>query len=194
MQVRRTIRKRARVGVILPGPASPYDRDVPSLVFLFLVGAIAALALVPTRRLFLAGWSGRSLAFYFFGLVGLGLLVAELRAPARFLIPILVVVYIAPFVTARAGFARLFRRPGVTSRPPVVSRPEIRSLPGPSEVVEPRDRAGEDARPVGGSEPASAPEPASGSGEASAPEPASAPEQVGGDGGEGGVGDGSAKA
>jgi hypothetical protein len=77
-----------------------------------LLAAIAILVLVPTRRLFLAGWSGRSLTLYFLGVIALGMIVAELRAPAKFLIPILVVVYIAPFVTARAGVARLLGRAG----------------------------------------------------------------------------------
>ncbi len=106
-----------------------------SLTFLVLLGAIALLALIPTRRLYLAGWSPRALALYYVGLVALALIVAELRAPARFLIPILVVVYIAPFVTARAGLARLFGRSG-RGATPVVSRPATRSLPPPPEVVE----------------------------------------------------------
>lgn len=106
-----------------------------SLTFLLLLGAIAILALIPTRRLYLAGWSPRALALYYLGLVTLALVVAELRAPARFLIPILVVVYIAPFVTARAGLARLFGRSGRVSSP-IVSRPPTRSLPPPTDAVE----------------------------------------------------------
>ena len=85
---------------------------MPILAFVLLVAAIALLAMVPTRRLFLAGWSTGALTAYFLALVGLGLFVAELRGPARYLIPILVVVYIAPFVTARAGIDRLRGRLG----------------------------------------------------------------------------------
>ncbi len=106
-----------------------------SLTLLVLLGAIGLLALIPTRRLYLAGWSPRALALYYLGLVTLALVVAELRAPARFLIPILVVVYIAPFVTARAGLARLFGRSGRASSP-IVSRPATRSLPPPTGTVE----------------------------------------------------------
>ena len=105
------------------------------LTFLLLLGAIGLLALIPTRRLYLAGWSPRALALYYLGLVILALVVAELRAPARFLIPILVVVYIAPFVTARAGLARLFGRSRRVSSP-IVSRPATRSLPPPPDGAE----------------------------------------------------------
>ncbi len=119
---------------------------MPPPALLALVAVIALLALIPTRRLFLAGWSTRRLALYFLALVGLGVLVAELRAPARFLIPILVVVYVAPFVTAREGFARLFRRPGGST--PIVHGPGTRSLPGPPEIVEPDEGAGGGARSV----------------------------------------------
>jgi hypothetical protein len=97
--------------------------------FLALLAVIGLLALIPTRRLFLAGWSSGALVAYFLTLVGLGLIVAELRAPARFLIPILVIVYIAPFVTARAGLARIFDR-AVGGRHSIVVRPiEPPSLP-----------------------------------------------------------------
>ena len=71
-----------------------------------------AFVLLPTRRLFLAGWSSSALTAYFLILVALALFVAELRGPARYLIPILVLAYIAPFVTARDGIARLRNRLG----------------------------------------------------------------------------------
>ncbi|MFZ5853817.1 MAG: hypothetical protein ACOYXS_04830 [Chloroflexota bacterium] len=106
-----------------------------SLTFLLLLGAIGLLALIPTRRLYLAGWSPRALALYYVGLVALALIVAELRAPARFLLPILVVAYIAPFVTARAGLRRLFGRSERVSSP-IVSRPATRGLPPPAETGE----------------------------------------------------------
>jgi hypothetical protein len=121
---------------------------VPSLALVALVVAIGLLVLIPTRRLFIAGWSGRALATYFFGMVALGVLVAELRIPARFLIPLLVVAYIAPFVTARDGIRRLFGRPR-REAPPIV-RPSPRpSLPEPPEVVAPDDADAAAARPVG---------------------------------------------
>ncbi len=121
---------------------------MPSFAFVALVVAIGLLVLVPTRRLFIAGWSGRALAVYFLGLVALGVVVAELRAPARFLIPLLVVTYVAPFVTARDGVRRLFgrgpREPRAAVRP--APRP---SLPEPPVVVPPDDPEAASARPVG---------------------------------------------
>jgi hypothetical protein len=104
--------------------------------FLALLAVIGLLALIPTRRLFLAGWSRGALLAYFLAVVGLGLVVAELRAPARFLIPILVVVYLAPFVTARAGLARFFKG-AADGRHSIVVRPvETRSLPDPDEALQ----------------------------------------------------------
>lgn len=75
-----------------------------------LVAALALLALVPTRRLRHAGWSPRALAGYWIALTLLGLLVAEVRGPARFLLPVYLVAFGAPFVTFRAGVDRLLGR------------------------------------------------------------------------------------
>ena len=85
---------------------------MPSLTFILLVAAIGALALIPTRRLFTAGWRSGSLAAYFGMLFSLGLLIALTRGRVGFLLPILVLVYIAPFVTARDGIRRLRGRTG----------------------------------------------------------------------------------
>lgn len=123
---------------------------MPSLALVALVVAIGILVLIPTRRLFLAGWPPRSLALYFVGVVALGVIVAELRAPARFLIPILVIAYIAPFVTARDGIRRLL---GGRARPNPVVRPVDRpTIPAPHEVIGPDD-ASSAARPVTPAEP-----------------------------------------
>ena len=85
--------------------------------------ALALLVLLPTRRLHLAGWRGSWLATYYVGVFLLALLVAELRGPAKLLVPVLVIAYLAPFVTVRDGLARLFggpsgRRPGPPPRRP----------------------------------------------------------------------------
>ena len=45
---------------------------MPSLSFVVLADAIGALALIPTRRLFVAGWSSGALSLYYLALVGLG--------------------------------------------------------------------------------------------------------------------------
>lgn len=83
---------------------------VPAL--LALVGVLALLVLIPTRRLYLAGWRGWPLLAYFLIVLGMAVVVAEIRGPARFFVPILVLAYLAPFVTARAGVARLLGRGG----------------------------------------------------------------------------------
>lgn len=86
--------------------------SVPAQALLVLAGVLALLVLIPTRRLYLAGWRGWSLVGYFVLVLAMGLLVAEVRGPARFLVPMLVVAYLAPFVSARAGIARLLGRGG----------------------------------------------------------------------------------
>jgi hypothetical protein len=91
---------------------------MPSLAFLLLLVLVVVLALIPTRRLYLGGWRNPGLTVYFLSLIALGLLVAELRGPARYLVPILVIVYVAPFVTARDGIARLRNRFGGPPPPP----------------------------------------------------------------------------
>lgn len=78
-----------------------------------LVGLVALLVLIPTRRLQLAGWRRESLATYYLAVWLLGAVVAAMPSPARFLIPLLLVAYLAPFVTLRDGLDRLLGRPRV---------------------------------------------------------------------------------
>src|SRR5438045_9788174 len=118
---------------------------MPSLAFLGLIGIIALLVMIPTRRLFLAGWSPGALTAYFLILVALALFVAELRGPARYLIPILVLAYIAPFVTARDGIGRLRDRLG---RDPnsTIGRPPSDPPRSPRNVTPPADRPPDTSR------------------------------------------------
>ncbi len=111
---------------------------------------IGLVVLVPTRRLFLAGWPSRLLLAYYLIVVGLGAIVAELRAPARYLVPILVVMYIAPFVTAGAGLARIIGGRGSATAPPV--KPVVRhvypiAIPAAMRRRE-GERDGNDAKPA----------------------------------------------
>jgi hypothetical protein len=114
-----------------------------TLTFVLLTAAIGALVLIPTRRLFLAGWSSQALAAYFLIVVALGFFVAELRGPARYLIPIFVLAYIAPFVTARDGVARLRERFGR----PAPGAPGERAGAGTEPGREPRNVTPPDERP-----------------------------------------------
>jgi hypothetical protein len=120
---------------------------MPSPAILALTGLLFLLFLVPTRRLQLAGWPARALGSYLGGMLVLGLVAAELRGPTRFLVPILVIGYVAPFVTLRSGIERLLggsrRRKG--TRPEVrVERPPTRSVSGPARDVPPEDRTDRD--------------------------------------------------
>ncbi len=80
---------------------------MPELTLILLAAAIFGLALIPTRRLFSSGWKSRPLAVYFGGLLALGLLIALTRGRVGFLLPILVLIYIAPFITARHGLRQI---------------------------------------------------------------------------------------
>ncbi len=108
-----------------------------------LVGLVAILVLLPTRRLQLAGWRRESLATYFLAVWLLGAVVAAMPSPARFLIPLLLVAYLAPFVTLRDGLDRLVGRPrvdrgssGRTSDAPAEPRPPMKDVT-PREKQEP---------------------------------------------------------
>lgn len=97
----------------------------PALLALLLV--LSLLALLPARRLHLAGWPGRAVLAYYLVLLGLAVAAVELRGLARFLVPILIVAYLAPFVTLGEGLGRLLgtrggggagRRPAKDVTPP----------------------------------------------------------------------------
>ena len=77
-----------------------------------LAVAIGLLVMIPTRRLFVAGFSSGVLTTYYAVTTGLGLLVAELRGPAKYLVPILVLAYVLPFIITRPGVSRWFRPSG----------------------------------------------------------------------------------
>jgi hypothetical protein len=105
---------------------------VPSPALLALALVLFLVLLAPTDRLRRAGWPPRALGAYLLAMLLLGLLVAELPGPARFLVPILILGYLAPFVAARVGLDRLrtARQPTVT-----VERPPIKHVEGPARDV-----------------------------------------------------------
>lgn len=82
----------------------------PLLVAIALAAGL--LALLPTARLRTAGLGPRALGAYWLGMVALGVLALEQRGPARIVIPVLVVAYVAPFVAARVANPRRIRRIG----------------------------------------------------------------------------------
>ena len=71
---------------------------------------IALLVLLPARRLQLAGFRARWIAAYAVVTWALGFFLALRPFAARFLVPILVLLYIAPFVVAPERMTRVTRR------------------------------------------------------------------------------------
>ncbi len=79
----------------------------------WLIGLVLlcfVLAAIPTRRLSEAGIRPAWLTTYMLALVALGVAVVVARGPGRFLVPFLVVLYIAPLVVAPETTARWLRR------------------------------------------------------------------------------------
>jgi hypothetical protein len=104
---------------------------------LALAGLAALLALIPTRRLYLAGWSRNGLLAYWLALTITALLVATMPAPARFLVPFLIIGYLMPFVTLRTGMDRLRERLGLPRPRGAAGHPEAR--PPIKDVTPPPD-------------------------------------------------------
>jgi len=93
----------------------------PTTIALSLL--LALLVLVPTRRLALAGSRRETLAAYFLGVWLLSVFAVVAGGP-RVLLAVVLVAYVAPFVTVGAGFDALRRR----------------FAPRPLKDVTPRDR------------------------------------------------------
>jgi hypothetical protein len=114
-----TTRRSARIIAVVVSP-----------FLLIAVLIVGLLALAPTRRLYVAGRSPGIVASYFVCLWLLGVLVALAPRLARLVVPVLLVLYIVPFLNWRAGLDRLLGRRGEV-RPPMKN------------VTPPRDEAGE---------------------------------------------------
>ncbi|MDP9483649.1 MAG: hypothetical protein M3P84_10550 [Chloroflexota bacterium] len=102
----------------------------PALLAIALI--LFVLLLAPTSRLQRAGWHPRALGGYLIAMFLLSLLVAWLPG-TRFLIPIIVLGFLIPFISVRAG---RWRRP---ARSAVVERPPIKTVHGPARDVSPTE-------------------------------------------------------
>lgn len=80
----------------------------PWLLALGLV--LALLVLLPARRLQLAGLSSRVIGAYAVGMWLFAMVVAIRPIAARFVIPILILAYLAPFVAAPERVGRFLTR------------------------------------------------------------------------------------
>ena len=88
----------------------------------FLIGValiVGLVALWPARRLYIAGRPTSSIALYFAALWLLGLLIAIVPRAARLVLPLLVLLYVIPFINWRAGIERLLGRRPREVRPPM---------------------------------------------------------------------------
>jgi hypothetical protein len=106
---------------------------MPSPALLAIALVLFVLLLAPAGRLQRAGWPPRALGAYLIVMLGLGLLVAYLPGPTRFLVPIIVVGFLAPFVAVPAGIER-WRRP---RRSVVVEPAQVKTVHGPARDVAP---------------------------------------------------------
>jgi hypothetical protein len=107
----------------------------PWLLALALV--IGLLALIPARRLQLAGVSSRAIGLYALALWVLGMTLAVRPAGARILIPFLLVAYIAPFVAAPDRVRRVLRGGGLPPGDP----PPMKDVTPPDGGDERTDRS-----------------------------------------------------
>jgi hypothetical protein len=89
----------------------------PALVAVLLV--LALLALIPTHRLFQRGASAGMVAAYFLALWLLGLVVFANPGRARIMLPVILVLAIAPYLHLREGIDRLLGRPPRPVAPPM---------------------------------------------------------------------------
>jgi hypothetical protein len=125
----------------------PYHRAMPLEILIVVLVVAAVVIAVPVRRLMLDGFSRSAVLAYAALLLILALAVTEARPLARYLLPVLGLAYIAPFITLGGGLDRLLgRRRSVVRVTPVVPR-----VIEPPRDVTPHDDAppppGQDDRP-----------------------------------------------
>lgn len=103
-----------------PEHRAAYHRRVLPAPALLAVGLVLGLlVLLPARRLQLAGLQARTIGLYAIVLWGLGFFLAVRPGATRFMIPILLIAYVAPFVVAPDRMARILRRGGrLPPKPP----------------------------------------------------------------------------
>jgi len=119
----------------------------PGLLLVLLVALL--LALLPVWRLFRAGWRPGILFGAWVVYAVAILLVLRVPGPSRFLVPILVLAYVAPFVAGPERLTRVLGPRAPKPRPIIDVTPVSRlPLPGPPDGVTPGADPDED--PDGG--------------------------------------------
>ena len=105
----------------------------PGLLAIGLV--LALVVLLPAKRLQLGGVSSRLIGLYAVCLWALAFLLVVRPVAARFLVPILIIAYVAPFVVAPGRVAAIVRRgPGARRDPPP---PPIKNVTPPDDPSRP---------------------------------------------------------
>ena len=108
---------------------------LPAPWILALAIALGLIVLVPARRLQLAGLSAMAIGAYAALLWGLGMFVVIRPIGIRFLLPILLILYIAPFVASPDRVARVLSRRRPPSRPgDSPGRPPMKNVTPPDEL------------------------------------------------------------
>jgi hypothetical protein len=115
----------------------------PGLLLLLLVACL--LALLPTWRLRVAGWPARWLLAAWLAYAVTIVLAVRFAAAFRFLLPVLVLAYIAPFIAGPERLARVLRR-RTPPRPVIDVTPRpAPGLPAPDASAGPGDTDRDDA-------------------------------------------------
>ena len=99
---------------------------MPASWLLALGFALGLLVLIPARRLQAADFTSRTIGLYALALWAMGMLLAIRPLGARFLVPILLIAYLAPFIGAPEQVRRVMgrgrgrgRMPGTSGAPPM---------------------------------------------------------------------------
>ena len=110
----------------------------PVLILVVLIATL--LALLPVWRLRVAGWRPGILFWAWLGYTLALVVVLRLPGPGRFLVPILVLAYVAPFVAGPERLSRLLGPRTPPARPIIdVSPRPAPGLPEPPMDVTPDD-------------------------------------------------------
>ena len=117
--------------------------DGMSPVLLVIVLVAALLGLIPVWRLRIAGWPTRWLVLAWIAYAASILLAVRAPLATRFLLPILVLAYVAPFIAGPERLSRVLRRPPDPPRPIIdVTPPPPSGLPGGEDDTAPVDENG----------------------------------------------------
>jgi di/tricarboxylate transporter len=108
---------------------------LPAPALLALGILILLVVLLPARRLQLGGFSGRAIGLYAVCLWALAMLLAIRPVLTRLLVPILLVMYLAPFVVAPGRVSGIVRRARGRGDPP--PRPPMKNVTPPDGPTSP---------------------------------------------------------